>query len=404
MTDTIQFKRETTRPLQLATLVLTLSMAWLFLSAYHLLAAQTELANLDNFRYQLISLQRTLVDAETGQRGYLITNNVTFLEPYKDGPKKAAAQLAQLNKLTKHFPELQPKIELLREYSAAKFRIIDASIQVQLNAGAYASHLTVSKDKGKQVMESIELIISEMDALLAREKEDISAQARQILSQVILGSIVLILVIGGILLFSYRRTVMLFEQAMENKSQSERLSFEADHDQLTKLPNRRGLDTHLKRVHNLSRRMNDLYAIFYLDLDGFKAVNDQLGHEAGDAVLLQTAQLFSKVMRGTDYLGRLGGDEFVVVIHRFKDVLELETLAQRLLDSLKQPLMVNGTACQLGVSIGIARYPDNGKRLDAIQTAADKAMYASKELGKNRYSFAPVDEHTSHEQLHAIRH
>lgn len=391
MTDTINFKKEITRPLQLATLVLTLSMGWLFLSAYHLLETQTELANLDNFRYQLISLQRTLVDAETGQRGYLITNNVTFLEPYKNGPEKATAQLKQLSKLSAHFPELQPKIQQLREYSAQKFKIIDASIQVQLNAGSYASHLRVAKDKGKQVMESIEVIINDIDAMLTHEKAEISAQARQILSQVILGSIVLILVIGGILLFSYRRTVLLFEQAMENKIQSERLSFEADHDQLTKLPNRRGLDAHLKRIHNLSRRMNDLYAIFYLDLDGFKAVNDQLGHEAGDAVLMQTAQLFSKAIRGTDYLARAGGDEFIIVIHRFKDTVELESLAERLLESLKAPLVINGTPCQIGVSIGIARYPENGKQLDAIQTAADKAMYTSKELGKNRYSFASLE-------------
>ena len=195
-------------------------------------------------------------------------------------------------------------------------------------------------------------------------------------------------IVSGILLFSYRRTVLLFEQAIENRIKSERLSFEADHDPLTKLPNRRGLNTHLRKIHSLSRRMEDLYAVFYMDLDGFKLVNDRLGHEAGDAVLVTTTSLFTQVLRDTDFLARAGGDEFVLVIHRYRDDNELELLAQRIINSLKQPIMVNQKYCHIGVSIGIARYPADAKHLDSILQIADSLMYQSKEAGKNRYTFA----------------
>ena len=388
MSRTINFKRELTRPLQLATLILSLSMGWLFLSAYHLLQTQQQLSDIDDFRYQLISLQRTIVDAETGQRGYLITNNPTFLDPYLNGPAKAEKLIKALENSPIELPGLQTKIESLRRYAVQKFKIIDATIQVQLHAGAYASHLSVSKDNGKIVMEKIEAIINDMDAWLLESKKNITVDARRILSQVILGSIILVLVVSGILLFSYRRTVLLFEQAIENRIKSERLSFEADHDPLTKLPNRRGLNTHLRKIHSLSRRMEDLYAVFYMDLDGFKLVNDRLGHEAGDAVLVTTTSLFTQVLRDTDFLARAGGDEFVLVIHRYRDDNELELLAQRIINSLKQPIMVNQKYCHIGVSIGIARYPADAKHLDSILQIADSLMYKSKEAGKNRYTFA----------------
>jgi len=388
MAKTINFKQELTRPLQLAMLVLSLSMGWLFVSAYHLLQTQQELSDIDDFRYQLISFQRTIVDAETGQRGYLITNNPTFLEPYLNGPVNAEKQLKALESSPVELPQLRNKVASLRQYASLKFRIIDASIQVQLHAGAYASHLSLSKDNGQLVMEKIEATVTEMDAWLAQNKKHISYEARQILSQVILGSIILVLVVSGILLFSYRRTVLLFEQAIENRIQSERLSFEADHDQLTKLPNRRGLNAHLRKIHSLARRMEDLYAVFYMDLDGFKQVNDNLGHEAGDMVLVKTAQLFTNVLRDTDFLARAGGDEFVLVIHRYKDDKELELLAQRILNSLKDPIIINQKHCYIGVSIGIARYPGDARHLDSILQIADTLMYKSKESGKNRYTFA----------------
>ncbi len=166
----IHFKQVITRPLQLATLVLTLSMGWLFLSAYHLLETQAEISKIDTFRFDLILFQRSLADAETGQRGYLITNNPTFLEPYKNGAQKTADILNSLANSTVNMPELAARIELLRQYSAEKFRIIDASIQVQLHAGAYASHLTLSKDKGKVLMERIESIVKDMDNWLVSTK------------------------------------------------------------------------------------------------------------------------------------------------------------------------------------------------------------------------------------------
>ena len=388
MPKPINFKRDITRPLLLAIFVLSLSLSWLFITAYNLLQTQVEIAKIDDFRFKLISVERHIIDAETAQRGYLITNNPTFLEPYLNGEEKVIEIINSLEKSDLGIPELPSRILQLRALSSEKFRIINASIQVQLNAGSYASHLTLSKDKGELVMKKFQQITAEMDAWLTLIKNNISNNADLILTKVILGSIVLIIVISGILLFSYRRTISMFEQVIENRIQSEQLSFEADHDPLTKLANRRSLNKHLRSIHSISRRMHDSYAVFFMDLDGFKQINDKLGHEIGDAVLIRTSELFRSVLRETDFLSRVGGDEFILIIHRFTNDSELSQLAERILLTLEQPIEIMQKRCQIGVSIGIARYPFNNKHLDDVLQMADKAMYESKKAGKNQYKFA----------------
>ena len=384
----MNFKRDITRPLLLAVAVLSISIGWLFITSYDLLQTQIKISKIDNFRFKLATLQRLIIDAETGQRGYLITNNPTFLEAYKKKPEEVRKILNSLDKSHLYFADNSSQIFQLRTLSATKFRIIDASIQVQLHAGAYASHLTLSKDKGKLVMDKIETIIVEMDKDLEKTKKSVLLSARHLFTKVILGSILLLILITGILLFSYKRTVRMFEQVIENKIQSEKLDFEADHDPLTRLANRRGLDKHLLKIHSISRRMKDFYAVFYMDLDGFKLVNDQLGHGFGDEVLIKTSELFKSALRETDFLARVGGDEFILIIHRYTNDEELSHLAERLLLSIKQPIEIMQKKCQIGVSIGIARFPYDGDNFNDILLLADSAMYESKRSGKNQYKFA----------------
>ena len=388
MSKAINFKRDITRPLLLTIFVLSVSIGWLFMTSYDLLLTQIKISKIDDYRFKLATLQRFIIDAETGQRGYLITNNPTFLDAYKSKPEEVRKILNYLDKSQLYFADNSSKILQLRTLSATKFRIIDSSIQVQLHSGAYASHLTLSKDKGKLVMDKIETIIVEMDKNLEITKKGVSLNARHTFTKVIIGSILLIIIISGILLFSYRRTVRIFEQLIENKVQSEKLGFEAEHDPLTRLANRRGLDKHLRNIHSISDRSEDMYAVFYMDLDGFKLINDKMGHEMGDAVLIKTAELFKSELRETDFISRVGGDEFVLVIHGYSKDAELCLLAERLLQSIRQPIEIMQKKYKIGVSIGIARFPFNSKHLNTILQLADKAMYESKKAGKNQYKLA----------------
>lgn len=126
-----------------------------------------------------------------------------------------------------------------------------------------------------------------------------------------------------------------------------------------------------------------------MDLDGFKLINDQYGHDMGDKALITAVERINKTLRDSDFFARIGGDEFVLIANYFYDKDELRVVANRIIQSLNQPIFDNTAEKQvfMGISIGIAIYPDDEKSAKALITAADKAMYAAKTSGKNQAFF-----------------
>lgn len=165
----------------------------------------------------------------------------------------------------------------------------------------------------------------------------------------------------------------------------ERLSFESQHDSLTHLPNRRAFNEALDQALALARRGERHVALLYLDLDGFKPINDQLGHAAGDATLKAVVARWRDVIREGEVLARLGGDEFAVIAAG--DAAAVERLAQRLIDALDGPLLEQHAAMRVGVSVGLARYAEHGEDRRRLIAAADTAMYRAKEAGKHCYAW-----------------
>ena len=155
----------------------------------------------------------------------------------------------------------------------------------------------------------------------------------------------------------------------------------ANYDPLTGLSNRSHFNTQLDLILRRNRRSEDGLAVFYLDLDGFKAINDTLGHAAGDALLLLVSQRLKATTRDSDVVARLGGDEFAVVISDIKDVSSATRAADRILEALAAPYPMG----QVSASIGIALSPTNGDSVEALVKAADKAMYEAKQRGPGAY-------------------
>ncbi|NQZ89974.1 MAG: EAL domain-containing protein [Colwellia sp.] len=176
--------------------------------------------------------------------------------------------------------------------------------------------------------------------------------------------------------------------------------FLADHDMLTGLPNRRRLFLEIERAVNRSDRDKNEFALLFIDLDGFKSVNDTLGHKVGDAVLIQIAERFNKLVRKTDTVARFGGDEFVILL---TDISDSQFLIGRIMDVLKvgrQPIMIGNEEIILSVSIGVCIYPNQIDDPDKLVDYADIAMYKSKELGKNTFSFFSSDmDQAAHRRL-----
>jgi len=160
------------------------------------------------------------------------------------------------------------------------------------------------------------------------------------------------------------------------------LGLAASHDQLTGLANRNGFQNRLDAALAAAQRGGNEVAVLCLDLDRFKAVNDTLGHDAGDRLLTLVAQRMQQVARSTDVLARLGGDEFALVLPG-GNAAAAESVAERLLDSIRQPYPLGAETARIGVSIGIALYPADGGTAEQLLRDADSALYRAKAAGRN---------------------
>jgi diguanylate cyclase (GGDEF)-like protein/hemerythrin-like metal-binding protein/PAS domain S-box-containing protein len=165
------------------------------------------------------------------------------------------------------------------------------------------------------------------------------------------------------------------------------LEDEANHDALTGLPNRRVLHDRLSQAVMRSNRSGKILAVCYLDLDGFKQINDSLGHDAGDDVLRLISGRMSKALRGEDTVVRLGGDEFVLLLGNLDNDVNAEQLLNRLLQDIAQPILLHGVPTGVTVSIGVALYPRTQGTSEQLLKHADEAMLAAKRAGKSRYHF-----------------
>jgi len=174
-------------------------------------------------------------------------------------------------------------------------------------------------------------------------------------------------------------------EVVERKQAEERIRHMAQHDALTGLPNRALLHDRLDQALVQARRHNHPAAVMFLDLDRFKAINDSLGHEVGDALLREVALRLRGVVRAADTVGRLGGDEFVVVLHEVADADAAVHVAEKIVQAFAPPVRIGVHELRASTSIGIALFPDHGDEGHALVKSADMAMYLAKRDGRNRY-------------------
>ena len=178
------------------------------------------------------------------------------------------------------------------------------------------------------------------------------------------------------------------QEITARKQAEEQIQHMANHDMLTNLPTMRLARDRLSSALGLAHRHQNMAAVMFIDLDGFKAVNDTLGHDAGDDVLKQVARRLLDCVRETDTVARIGGDEFLLVATELHSSDDAAQIAGKIIHLMSQPFMVNGQQARIGTSIGIAFYPENGKDMDRLIKLADEAMYRVKNSGKNSFTFA----------------
>ncbi len=181
------------------------------------------------------------------------------------------------------------------------------------------------------------------------------------------------------------------EVERELKKQEEILWRQANYDLLTGLPNRSLFKDRLEHSIENGKRHGVKFALFFLDLDRFKQINDSLGHEVGDIVLKKVSSLIKSILRKEDTLARLGGDEFVIVTGSISKVADVGHLADKIINVLKEPIIIDEHNLYLSVSIGISLFPDDSKDMRNLLKFADSAMYKAKDEGRDNYQFYSPD-------------
>jgi diguanylate cyclase (GGDEF)-like protein len=178
---------------------------------------------------------------------------------------------------------------------------------------------------------------------------------------------------------------LLYKELAQYSKQQQELAL---HDPLTGLPNRRLLEDRIATTLQHAARHQRKAAVMYLDLDGFKAINDTHGHAYGDEILKQVAQRLVGSSRKDDTVARVGGDEFVIVLGDVGELADAQEPASKLIEVVAEPYRINGLTLQLSTSIGIGLYPDDAETVDNLMHVADNALYEAKRAGKNRFCAA----------------
>jgi len=176
--------------------------------------------------------------------------------------------------------------------------------------------------------------------------------------------------------------VLFCRRLTESEAKALELAYQ---DPLTGLSNKRYVDVLFGQALQLANRPHQALAVFYIDLDNFKPINDSAGHKTGDSVLQEVARRLKASLRSTDICARIGGDEFVVIATQIEQEQYVQEIAAKLLKQLQQPVEIDGHSYELGASIGVSLHPRHGQELAELLEKADSAMYQVKQQGRNGY-------------------
>jgi diguanylate cyclase (GGDEF)-like protein len=184
---------------------------------------------------------------------------------------------------------------------------------------------------------------------------------------------------------------LLQAEIHERRAAEEQIRHLANHDALTGLPNRRLLEDRLGQALLAAKRNNGQVAVQFIDLDHFKQINDRLGHRVGDLLLQAVAQRLRSLLRQMDTVSRIGGDEFIVVLPDIHSAKAAGDIADRILEALEQPYLLDGHPLNITPSIGISLHPAHGDDAAVLISRADAAMYHAKRMGRRNYRLYDID-------------
>ena len=344
-----------------------------------ILQTQRIISGLEAIRFYSLAL-------ETGEQHYTITGNERDLGPYRLGNVEMEAELAYLAgkrdenvHLAAAYPDLASAVQKVieSEKSIVETRRTGGFEAVRTRVGSRLDEALHAKLLG--ILQKLLVQARNAQDVLETDQINYGAKVRRLTFALISSSAFILLFIYG----------TLHRLNIEQRAAQARFAHQATHDALTGLYNRHAVTDHI------STRLRDAeteaalggFALLLLDLDGFKEINDQLGHDAGDELLRQCATRASRVLRDADYLARLGGDEFLIVIPQVSDRDTAALVAEKLITAIGEPYLLNGSTGAVTASIGIGMFPRDARDRESLMKCADLALYEAKDTGRNRVCF-----------------
>lgn len=341
----------------------------------HLSAVQadTEAQIASNLRARhLIQALMLIQDAETGQRGFLLTGRDAYLQPYLEALSRIDQGLATLQRDYADADAARSVTAAIDQGAHAKFAELRQTIELRRRLGLEAALPVVLQDTGKRLMDRIRADINQLleveQATIDRSALRQSAAARHTVHLWAVAAAVMLLPAGCCLILAFR-------EVRQGRREGARLAHASSHDALTGILNRRALLARLDEA--LARRPQEV-GLLYLDLNGFKAINDDLGHAVGDRLLVEVARRLEGTLRPLDAVARLGGDEFVVLVEACTSPRLLGALAARVESALGTIRLTERDEARIGASVGTAWSSLDGTSAEALLEAADAAMYRRK--------------------------
>ncbi|MGF1719652.1 diguanylate cyclase [Vibrio kyushuensis] len=362
-------------------------------------------------------LLSAMKDAETGQRGFLLTINPEYLEPYHVGRIEALGEVHRLKKLTSNNPEQKERIDEVTNHITLKFDELAETIK-RADEGNIADAINmVRQNNGKIHMGKIRLIMAEFvqfeESLLEERRKRLDELDGYIkLIQVIeivfftLFSIITYVFVHdrlfaplkvllantekmkkgemlsisdhvpkdemGVLLSSF------YSMSSQVHERAERLHYESIHDGLTGLKDRKTLDNEILEEVAHSRVTESKLALFYIDLNKFKPINDEYGHEVGDVVLIEVGRRLTSAVRSNDSVFRVGGDEFVILVKQINMESEIELVVQKIISAFEPKFVAKDLLLDITLSIGVSISPDHSHDGQSLIHYADVAMFEAK--------------------------
>lgn len=328
------------------------------------------------------TLKEHLNDVETGERGYIITGKQVYLEPYEHGLIMVNSQRDELVRLLANSPAEQSRLAELKSRLDNKIAMSRTHVQARKQSFEAARAL-VMEGTGKREMDALREILNRMTSEQDEQQEQLQRQREQVLDEMKNNIAIATVASFVVLVILHLRLLWMMKQRNEAEQKMHHL---ASYDTLTELPNRRMLLAHMEQAMQRCLRNNNSMALLFLDLNGFKPVNDQYGHKAGDEVLKQVAHRLSGAMRASDRVARFGGDEFVVLAEDITEKEDVCGIVGKIDAEIYRPfLLKDGVAATISTSIGVAIYPRDGLDLESLLRIADTAMYAAKKSESNCY-------------------